>query len=106
MELDQCIGSAGRIRPVERHGLHLELHGLGCYGYERETSPIIDGIAAEGALFEQHTTSAPWTLPAHAALFTSVPDSVHGVVDPINTRLSDAYLTMLVVQLHWSPHLI
>lgn len=67
---------------------------LGCYGYRRRTSPVIDEIAAAGMLFEQHITSAPWTLPAHAALFTSVPDSVHGVVDPIRTRLSEAFETL------------
>ncbi len=67
---------------------------LGCYGYMRRTSPVIDGLAANGMLFEQHISSAPWTLPAHAAMFTSVPDSVHGVVDPIGVRLSEAFETL------------
>lgn len=52
---------------------------LGCYGYPRSTSPEIDGLAAEGALFEVATSSSSWTLPAHAALFTGLPDSAHGV---------------------------
>lgn len=67
---------------------------LGCYGYGRNTSPNIDAIASTGALFEQHVSSAPWTLPAHAAMFTSVPDSVHGVVDAIRFRLSDDFETL------------
>ncbi len=67
---------------------------LGCYGYARPTSPNIDAIAAEGALFEQHISSAPWTLPAHAAMFTSVPDSVHGVVDAVKFRLSEEFETL------------
>ncbi|MEM6673351.1 MAG: sulfatase [Planctomycetota bacterium] len=67
---------------------------LGCYGYERDTSPNIDAIAAEGAVFEQHISSAPWTLPAHAAMFTSVPDSVHGVIDAIRFRLSEDFETL------------
>ncbi len=67
---------------------------LGCYGYGRNTSPNIDGLAAKGALFEQHISSAPWTLPAHTAMFTSVPDSVHGVVDPIGLRLADEFETL------------
>lgn len=51
---------------------------LGCYGYPRETSPTLDRLASEGALFETVLTSTPWTLPAHAALFTGLPDRVHG----------------------------
>jgi arylsulfatase A-like enzyme len=54
---------------------------LGCYGYERETSPHIDRLAREGVLFEECVSSAPWTLPAHAALFTGLPDSVHLCTD-------------------------
>ncbi|MDA8018195.1 MAG: sulfatase [Thermoanaerobaculia bacterium] len=52
---------------------------LSCYGYERNTTPILDGLAADGTLFEVATSSSSWTLPAHAALFTGLPDSVHGV---------------------------
>ncbi|MEM1448656.1 MAG: sulfatase [Planctomycetota bacterium] len=67
---------------------------LGCYGYGRNTSPNIDAIAETGALFEQHISSAPWTLPAHTAMFTSVPDSVHGVVDAIRFRLAEEFETL------------
>lgn len=67
---------------------------LGCYGYRRNTSPEIDAIADSGALFEQHITSAPWTLPAHTAMFTSVPDSVHGVTSPIGKRLAEEFETL------------
>ena len=51
---------------------------LACYGYGRPTSPTIDRLAREGALFETVTSSSSWTLPAHAALFTAQPDFVHG----------------------------
>lgn len=51
---------------------------LSSYGYERSTSPTIDRLAAEGVLFEQHVSSTSWTLPAHAAMFTSLVDTVHG----------------------------
>ena len=51
---------------------------LGCYGYERPTSPRIDALAEAGALFESCYSSTSWTLPAHAALFTGLPDSAHG----------------------------
>lgn len=67
---------------------------LGCYGYRRNTSPEIDALARQGALFEQHITSAPWTLPAHTAMFTSVPGSVHGVTSPIGNRLAEEFETL------------
>lgn len=57
---------------------------LHCYGYARQTSPTLDRLAAEGALFENAISSAPWTLPAHAAMFTGLADSVHGVLDTVN----------------------
>lgn len=52
---------------------------LGSYGYGRPTSPAMDQLAAQGVLFEVATSSSSWTLPAHASLFTGLPDFVHGV---------------------------
>src|SRR5262245_12727804 len=54
---------------------------LGCYGYPRRTSPAIDGLASEGVLFADATSSTSWTLPAHATMFTGLPSSVHGCDD-------------------------
>ncbi len=34
---------------------------LGCYGYPRPTSPNLDRLAAEGAVFEDATSQASWT---------------------------------------------
>ena len=66
---------------------------LGCYGYQRQTSPRIDRLAAEGALFENAISSTSWTLPAHAALFTGLADSVHGCVDT-DRRLDESRDTL------------
>ncbi len=57
---------------------------LGCYGYGRDTSPVLDRLAREGALFETAVSSTSWTLPAHAALFTGLPDRVHGSTDDLS----------------------
>lgn len=54
---------------------------LSCYGYGRETTPFIDGLAAAGVRFTQMITTAPWTLPAHASLFTGLYKSSHGATD-------------------------
>jgi arylsulfatase len=43
---------------------------LSCYGYERETSPRLDALAADGVLFEDFHVHANWTLPSVASLFS------------------------------------
>lgn len=53
---------------------------LNCYGYrKRTTSPHIDALAEDGILFENHISAAPWTIPAHISLLTSLWPSNHGV---------------------------
>ena len=45
---------------------------LGTYGYENAKTPNIDAFAAEGAVFEQANSQAPWTFPSFASQFTSL----------------------------------
>lgn len=59
----------------------LRAGGLHCYGNPRETSPTIDSLAAEGALFEHAISPTSWTLPSHMSLMTALPPSIHGVND-------------------------
>lgn len=66
---------------------------LGAYGYGRATSPAIDGLAAEGVLFERTTSSTSWTLPSHASLFTGLPIAGHGCHSK-RTKLRPAALTL------------
>jgi arylsulfatase A-like enzyme len=66
---------------------------LGCYGYGRATSPHIDELAEEGALFESAISSTSWTLPAHGAMFTGLADTVHGCVE-MDRRLPDSRTTL------------
>lgn len=80
------LGACGRSASDRPNVLLISIDSLradhvGCYGYGRNTSPAIDRIAREGARFEEHVSSSSWTLPAHAALFTGLPDSGHGCVD-------------------------
>ena len=51
---------------------------LGCYGYERQTSPNIDRFAARSLLFSQATSAATNTTPSHMSMFTGLHASVHG----------------------------
>ncbi|MEN8208187.1 MAG: sulfatase [Candidatus Fermentibacteria bacterium] len=50
---------------------------LGCYGYNRDTSPTIDSLAASGVLFENCQAQAPWTLPGMASIFTGLSERSH-----------------------------
>jgi len=52
---------------------------LGAYTPGLRNSPTIDRLAQEGVLFRRAYTTAPWTQPAVASLFTSRMPSEHGV---------------------------
>ena len=43
---------------------------LGCYGYNRNTSPNIDKIASKGTIFTECYVSDAPCLPSRASLFT------------------------------------
>jgi arylsulfatase A-like enzyme len=66
---------------------------LGAYGYARPTSPHLDAFAKGGVVFEDVTSTAPWTLPAHASLFTGVYPGRHGLATS-NAKLSDSVATL------------
>src|SRR5262245_25607813 len=51
---------------------------LGALGYPKPLTPHLDTLAGEGVLFEQATSAAPWTLPSHASIFTSLLPFNHG----------------------------
>lgn len=66
---------------------------LGCYGYERDTSPNIDKFADSGVLFENAYCQMPTTGPSHASLFTSKYPRSHGVLKN-GWILSDTFPTL------------
>ncbi len=43
---------------------------LSLYGYHRDTTPNLVRLAQRGITFEQARSTAPWTLPSHASMFT------------------------------------
>ncbi len=53
---------------------------LGCYGYFRDTSPVIDRLAEESVLFENCLAPIATTLPSHTSLFTSTYPHEHGIL--------------------------
>jgi len=54
---------------------------LGCYGYKRDTSPNIDKLAKEGAIFTQAISQSSYTPTAIYSILTSVYPYLHGVYD-------------------------
>lgn len=51
----------------------LRANRLGCYGYERDTSPAIDALAKEGVVWESCHSQACWTVPSMISLMSGVP---------------------------------
>lgn len=51
---------------------------LGCYGYQRNTSPNIDRFAQDAVKFSSCYTPSPLTTPGFASLLTSLPPYKHG----------------------------
>jgi choline-sulfatase len=51
------------------------------YGYPKETTPNLDSILNKSTIFINAISPAPWTVPAHASIFTSMFPSEHKVVN-------------------------
>jgi arylsulfatase A-like enzyme len=66
---------------------------LGCYGYDRDTSPHIDALAGESVLFEWCFSQAPHTAPSQASILTGLYPGTHGVV-PEGGRLPSEAMTL------------
>ena len=62
---------------------------LSCYGYESQTTPNIDAVAAEGTLFENVIAPIPETLPSHSSMLTGTIPPYHGVHANISGYLAD-----------------
>jgi len=45
---------------------------LSLYGYERGTTPVLERLAARATVFDHAFSTAPWTTPSHASMFTGL----------------------------------
>lgn len=66
---------------------------LGCYGYDKPTSPTIDALARDGVLFTRAQAPAPWTCPSIPSIFTSTFLCEHGITSELK-RLSPQIRTV------------
>jgi arylsulfatase A-like enzyme len=51
-----------------------------CYGYRRETTPQLDAFAADSTLYRYAFSTAQWTMPSHASMFTGEYPTVHTTI--------------------------
>lgn len=54
---------------------------LGCYGYNRPTTPQIDKFASQAVLFENAQAQSPWTRASVASVFSGLWPETHGAQD-------------------------
>ncbi len=66
---------------------------LSAYGYERETSPAMAEVAADGVVFERTFSQTGWTLPSVASYFTGTYPVVHSARD-MKASLSRSFITL------------
>jgi arylsulfatase A-like enzyme len=67
---------------------------IGCYGNGGIQTPTVDGLAAEGLLFEHAFTPIPITLPSHSSIMTGKVPFAHGVRDNGLFQLADEQTTL------------
>lgn len=61
---------------------------LGCYGYQRDTSPRIDELAREGVMFSQGIVQWPKTTPSFASMLTGTYGFYNGVTRSVRQSVS------------------
>jgi arylsulfatase A-like enzyme/ankyrin repeat protein len=85
LALSACTSESPPTQPALRANVilisidTLRADRLGCYGYDRTTSPSIDRFAARGVRFSRAIAESSWTLPSHMTMMTGLHPSAHGV---------------------------
>jgi arylsulfatase A-like enzyme len=78
-------GCSRRTEPAARPNIvlvtidTLRADRLSAYGYDRETTPFLDSLAAAGVRFATTYSPSSWTVPSMASLFTSLEPDYHGI---------------------------
>jgi len=67
---------------------------MSVYGYNRRTTPYLERLAAEGAVFEHAYSNSSWTQPSTPSFLTSLQHSVLGGSMNGRTSLPEGVLTM------------
>lgn len=67
---------------------------MSVYGYNRRTTPRMEGIAAQGAIFERAYSNSAWTRPSTPSFLTSLQHSVLGGLRNGRNQVPPEALTM------------
>lgn len=67
---------------------------IGCYGYDRATTPNVDALARRGLLFTDAYATSSWTWPSTASLMTGLSPDSHGVKGLEACTLSQGFTTL------------
>jgi arylsulfatase A-like enzyme len=75
---------------------------MGCYGYARDTSPHMDALAAQGALFTEAIAPHIPTQPSHTTFYTGLHALAHKIAAHARSAKLDRRILMLpqILQQH------
>ena len=74
-----CIGGGSKLPNIIVVSIDtMRADHLGCYGYERDTSPCLDSLAESGVMYLNCQAQAPHTTPAHSSIWTGLSVISHG----------------------------
>lgn len=71
---------------------------MSLYGYERQTTPVIDELAKHGIVFERVIAQSSWTKTSMASLWTGTYPAAHGVLRFDNAIPDDAVMPAEIYQ--------
>jgi len=70
---------------------------LGCYGASDVQTPVLDGLAHDGVVFEHAISQVPLTWPSHAAILTGTYPFQNGVQDFTGQPLDERFRSVAQV---------
>jgi arylsulfatase A-like enzyme len=79
---------------------------LGFYGYERDTSPILDKFARENLAFKNAISTSNWTPPSVATMLTGLYPTSHTMMPPSERELSRKQAFRLPADLDTLPEIL
>jgi arylsulfatase A-like enzyme/Tfp pilus assembly protein PilF len=97
--ISQSSWTGGSARPARWNLLlvtidTLRADRLSCYGSARLETPVIDSLAARGAIFSRAFAHTPTTLPSHTNILLGLTPLTHGVHDNANFVVPREFLSL------------
>ncbi len=72
----------------------LRVDYVSCYPGSKVATPTLDGLAADGTVFERAYSQVPMTPPSHASILTGTYPATHGLRDFTSTGLPAGFPTL------------